>query len=141
MAGSMYLSRLTEFKNQKAKTRIEEGQEHIQSQTSDEEQFSSPGSVRAREKQPYNDTRVAHFVPREMKSSHIEYSEPASPMRLNQYGIPEVIASDLGDSFAQDEPWRPNRHKEDEDEDLNHGQEGMMGLLNQFYDLNNNPTV
>jgi hypothetical protein len=136
MAGSMYLSRLTEFKNQKTKNAE---QDHIQSRSSEEEQeTSSPNSIRAREKQPYNNTRATHFVPREMNPSNIEYSEPASPMRLNQYGVPEVIPSDLGDSFAQGEPWMPKQ--DEEDEELQRP-EGMLGLLNQFYDLNNNPTV
>jgi hypothetical protein len=137
----MYLSRLTKSKNQK--TRIEQEQEHIQSRTSDDEEEGrySTSSIRAREKQPYNTTRATHFVPREMNPSNIEYSEPGSPMKLNQYGIPEVVPSNLGDSFAQGEPWIPNQYKQDEDEDLQNAQEGMMGLLNQFYDLNNNPTV
>ncbi|KAL7313176.1 autophagy protein atg9 [Mucor circinelloides] len=68
-------------------------------------------------------------------------------VKLNQYGIPQVIPSNLGDSFAaaQSQPWNTRNDTDDdeeEDEDLEQPpREGMIGLLNQFYDLNNNPTV
>lgn len=86
MGGSMYLSRLTEFKNQK--------------QSDDESK---------------------------------RYQK--QPIRLNQYGVPDVVPSNLGDSFATNQPW-----KQQEAEEVDK-KEGMMGLLNQFYDLSNNPTV
>lgn len=90
----MYLSRLTEFKNQKRR--------HVDiPEDSDEESGKKP------EKQP---------------------------MRLNQFGVPDVVPSNLGDSFAANQPWN-------QQEDAVDKKEGMMGLLNQFYDLSNNPTV
>lgn len=92
----MYLSRLTEFKNQKRHV-------HIQEEDSDDEQVER----RRPEKQP---------------------------MRLNQYGIPDVVPSNLGDSFAANQRWN-------QQEDAIDKKEGMMGLLNQFYDLSNNPTT
>ena len=57
-----------------------------------------------------------------------------------------MIPSNLGDSFdaTQAQPWntRNDTDEDDEDEDLEQPpREGMIGLLNQFYDLNNNPTV
>ncbi|GAA5815555.1 hypothetical protein MFLAVUS_009067 [Mucor flavus] len=85
MGGSMYLSRLTEFKNQK--------------QSDDESK---------------------------------RYQK--QPIRLNQYGVPDVVPSNLGDSFATNQPWKQEAEEVDK-------KEGMMGLLNQFYDLSNNPTV
>ncbi|KAI7893573.1 APG9-domain-containing protein [Mucor mucedo] len=96
LGGSMYLSRLTEFKNQKRHV-------HIQEEDSDDEQVER----RRPEKQP---------------------------MRLNQYGIPDVVPSNLGDSFAANQRWN-------QQEDAIDKKEGMMGLLNQFYDLSNNPTT
>lgn len=94
MGGSMYLSRLTEFKNQRR-------QANIQEDSDDEE------SGKRQEKKP---------------------------MRLNHFGVPDVVPSNLGDSFAANQPWN-------QQEDAVDKKEGMMGLLNQFYDLSNNPTV
>lgn len=56
------------------------------------------------------------------------------PMRLNEFGIPDVVPSNLGDSFAANQTW--NQQEDEVDK-----KEGMMGLLNQFYDLSNNPTA
>ncbi|KAI9337664.1 autophagy protein Apg9-domain-containing protein [Pilaira anomala] len=98
MGGSMYLSRLTEFKNQ----------------------VESEEDIKRQGKQP---------------------------MRLNQYGIPDVVPSNLGDSFATNQPWKRHQQQQQqqqqqqEEEDVVEKKEGMMGLLNQFYDLSNNPTV
>ncbi|KAG1106756.1 hypothetical protein G6F42_016623 [Rhizopus arrhizus] len=82
------------------------------------------------------------------RSESAASSYDAKPsVKLNQYGIPQVIPSNLGDSFAatQSQPWNTRNDTDDddeEDEDLEQPpREGMIGLLNQFYDLNNNPTV
>ncbi|KAI8646837.1 autophagy protein Apg9-domain-containing protein [Parasitella parasitica] len=81
-------------------------------------------------------------------SSSSQSSYNARPIvKLNEYGIPQVIPSNLGDSFAttQSKPWNARNdsdNEEDEEEGLEQPpREGMIGLLNQFYDLNNNPTV
>ncbi|ORZ16327.1 autophagy protein Apg9-domain-containing protein [Absidia repens] len=109
--------------------------------------------------QAYSPTGFAfqrtHFVPT-IQPSSMEFSEPPStkppPTQLNQYGVPEGrIPSNLGDSFERPRTDAPlvgnmnNGDGEDEDDDdeiLDPNQvPGMMGLLNQFYDLNNKPTV
>lgn len=72
-------------------------------------------------------------------------AEP-STIRLNQYGIP-AVPSQLGDSFEQENhTWkRPTTVEEVEEEedgqDRNMTKKNMVGLLNQFYDLNNNPAL
>ncbi|CEP18256.1 hypothetical protein [Parasitella parasitica] len=112
MAGSMYLSRLADMKQRKRAGVINEASSHTSSSSQD----------------PY-DTRP--------------------PVKLNEYGIPQVIPSDLGDSFAttHSKPWNTTNDTDNEDEDAEEEgleeppREGMIGLLNQFYDLNNNPTV
>lgn len=122
MNASLYLSRLEDFKNQKRHVHIREEQEDNDSYLEDEEERLSNSGVRQRryEKQPYN-----------------VYAQDEPTVRLNEYGIPDVVPSNLGDSFAatQNHPWQA------QNEDENDRREGMMGLLNQFYDLNNNPTV
>lgn len=125
MNGSLYLSRLEDFKNQKRHVDIQE--EENGSYMSDEEERLSTSHLHNRhyEKQPYNNNTT---------------------MRLNEYGVPvpDVIPSNLGESFAatQNQPWQTDHsnNNEDTNED-DRRREGMMGLLNQFYDLNNNPTV
>ncbi|KAG1448965.1 hypothetical protein G6F46_011064 [Rhizopus delemar] len=93
LAGSLYLSRLERFKNEKRK----------------------------------------------------DLAEP-STIRLNQYGIP-AVPSQLGDSFEQENhTWkRPTTveevEEEEEGQDRNMTKKNMVGLLNQFYDLNNNPAL
>ncbi|KAI7898327.1 autophagy protein Apg9-domain-containing protein [Cokeromyces recurvatus] len=66
---------------------------------------------------------------------------PAEPIQLNQYGIP----SNLGESFVQSQPWKyhveDRRNEEEEEENEGRRNKGVVGLLNQFYDLNNNPTI
>ncbi|KAI9279166.1 autophagy protein Apg9-domain-containing protein [Sporodiniella umbellata] len=68
------------------------------------------------------------------------------PIRLNKYGIPAVPSS-LGDSFEQEtHTWRrPTIAEEDEEEEFNERGEvvkkNVVGILNQFYDYNNNPNV
>ncbi|GAN11252.1 APG9-domain-containing protein [Mucor ambiguus] len=113
MAGSMYLSRLADINNHRRGVVINE-----------DSQSESAASSSSYEAKP--------------------------SVKLNQYGIPQVVPSNLGDSFAatQSQPWATARHDtdgdDDEDEDDTLEQpprEGMIGLLNQFYDLNNNPTV
>lgn len=97
MGGSMYLSRLTEFKNQKRQVMVE----------SDDDDDNENTSKRVQKQ----------------------------PIKLNQYGIPDVVPSNLGDSFATNQPWKR------QEEEVIDKKEGMMGLLNQFYDLSNNPTI
>jgi autophagy-related protein 9 len=114
MAGSMYLSRLAEIKNNKRAVVISE-----------------------------ESSRSSHSH----SSNNSDDSYNIRPtVKLNQYGIPQVIPSNLGDSFdaTQTQHWntRNDTDEDDEDEDLEQPpREGMIGLLNQFYDLNNNPTV
>ncbi|KAI8048954.1 autophagy protein Apg9-domain-containing protein [Gilbertella persicaria] len=82
-----------------------------------------------------------HQQQEEEEESESDTSQHKTPIRLDQYGMPQVVTSNLGDSFEQSEPWN-HQHQEDDDEEEEQKQgEGMMGLLNQFYDLNNNPTV
>lgn len=96
MAGSLYLSRLERFKNEKRKD--------------------------------------------------LTTHEEPSIIKLNQYGIPAVRSS-LGDSFEQgDDTWkRPMDGEEEEEEEFHERgdmtRKNVVGLLNQFYDLNNNPTI
>lgn len=52
--------------------------------------------------------------------------QPRRTMKLNEYGIPD------DDSFEQ-ETWRGDNPSDSEEDKP----EGMVGLLNQFYDLNN----
>ncbi|KAG2212756.1 hypothetical protein INT46_010716 [Mucor plumbeus] len=114
MVGSMYLSRLAEIKNNKRAVVISE-----------------------------ESSRSSHSH----SSNNSDDSYNIKPtVKLNQYGIPQVIPSNLGDSFdaTQTQHWntRNDTDEDDEDEDLEQPpREGMIGLLNQFYDLNNNPTV
>jgi hypothetical protein len=111
MNGSLYLSRLEDFKNQKRHVDIQE-------YSDDDEEESTPSHQQRYDKQPYNNTT----------------------MRLNEYGVPDVVPSNLGDSFAaaKNQPWQEMNNEDNEND---RRPEGMMGLLNQFYDLNNNPTI
>ncbi|CAO3650258.1 unnamed protein product [Cunninghamella echinulata] len=84
-----------------------------------------------------------HFVPT-IHPTSLELSEPnVAKTRLNQYGVPEGrIPSNLGDSFEKATTGKKNEQVEIEEDDDNMNQvPGMIGLLNQFYDLNNNPKV
>lgn len=89
MAGSLYLSRLERFKNQR-------------------------------------------------RQNDITKDEP-SPIRLNKYGIP----SNLGDSFEPSTPHfqyqQHHEEEEEEEEEEESTKKNVVGLLNQFYDLNNRP--
>jgi autophagy-related protein 9 len=90
-----------------------------------------------------------HFVPT-IHPSSMEFSEPPSSARrpaqlLNQYGVPDGrVPSTLGDSFERPKPGAlsPTNDEDEDDEIVDPNQvPGMMGLLNQFYDLNNQPSV
>lgn len=63
-----------------------------------------------------------------------EHHKGKRTLKLNEYGIPEDEDDDDDDSFEQQETWRDASDSEDDKPK----QEGMIGLLNQFYDLNNN---
>ncbi|KAI8886342.1 hypothetical protein K501DRAFT_61379 [Backusella circina FSU 941] len=149
MAGSMYLSRLARFKNQPPITNTrgieeEEEEENIKEGTSQSyasshhpESYLSPSAAAF--------PSASQFVPNAINSSSpdkndLGYSNPSSPMRLNQYGVPDIIPSSLGESYEESQRWNTKAHEEEE-EDPNNRREGMIGLLNQFYDLNNNPTL
>lgn len=137
----MYLSRIEQFKNQKVQHHQIEEEDDI---NYDEEErlsvSSSTKGIRNRyEKQPYNNHTHHHLYGEE------EYPTTTRTVKLNQYGIPDVIPSNLGDSFAAATTKNINNNEEEDmtNNTTSHGRrgEGMMGLLNQFYDLNNNPTL
>lgn len=70
------------------------------------------------------------------------------PVRLNEYGVPAVESSNLGDSFVvRRTTWQPPVEEEEEEEDEGQAPKApqqvprVLGLLNEFYDLNNAPRV
>ncbi|KAI8974109.1 autophagy protein Apg9-domain-containing protein [Pilobolus umbonatus] len=74
-----------------------------------------------------------------LKKTQLNTLEEEEVTQLNEFGLPDrPIPSNLGDSYEQNHHWTPE--EQEEDEEMNR-REGMVGLLNQFYDLNNNPTV
>ncbi|KAI8977112.1 autophagy protein Apg9-domain-containing protein [Mycotypha africana] len=162
-AGSLYLSRLAEFKNQKHQ------QQYISSNTSttsSEEVDADRAGVptKASGKRRMNVNPYVSDNLRKGKENEKEEEEEEEvvkgkrPIQLNQYGIPaDIVPSNLGEPFAQGHSWKEQQQQEEEaqkeddeeEEEEVSGRsgrphrrgEGMLGLLNQFYDLNNNPTV
>jgi autophagy-related protein 9 len=156
MAGSMYLSRLARFKNQKPNmnsTGIEEEDGQAQSDSIQDGMLQSsyssshhPGAYLSSSAAAFPST--SQFVPNAMNSSPPDRNGPdyndtetSSPMRLNQYGVPDIIPSNLGESYEESQRWNTRMLQEEEEGETSNRGEGMIGLLNQFYDLNNNPTV
>ncbi|KAG0188738.1 autophagy protein atg9 [Apophysomyces sp. BC1034] len=138
VAGSVYLTRLEEFQHQRKKR---PSQGHNQKPIDDEQEDNEHGEDEDDEHGPM--FQRTHFTPRSMQPSSIERSEPGSPIRLNQYGVPEIHTSyELDDSFERPSlrptAWEPENNEEEEEED-HRARPRMIGLLNQFYDLNNNP--
>ncbi|KAI8342329.1 autophagy protein Apg9-domain-containing protein [Chlamydoabsidia padenii] len=169
MAGSVYLDRLTAFQNTKRTTRRvptptkeqQAYQQQTEHDTDSQQQDIVPHSPQMEDRtatdeeedimaQQYSPSGFAfqrtHFVPT-IHPSSMEFSDPpTTTTQLNQYGVPDGrVPSNLGDSFERPKPGHSDTHLEDEDEDeeiLDPNQvPGMMGLLNQFYDLNNKPSV
>ncbi|KAF7729513.1 autophagy protein atg9 [Apophysomyces ossiformis] len=136
VAGSVYLTRLEEFQHRRKKrTAVEEEEEE------DHRSIEEEGSEREDHTPAF---QRSYFTPRPMTAPTIERSQPGSPMQLNQYGVPGMRGSyELDDSFERPS-FRPTveeaeNHEDDEEE--RGGRPRMIGLLNQFYDLNNNPPM
>ncbi|ORX53145.1 APG9-domain-containing protein [Hesseltinella vesiculosa] len=156
MTGSMYLTKMTAYQHTKhgqPSTRpAEHGQPHPPS-TSSAENEDDLGSTR-QSSTPLDQTpppdfafQRSHFVPTITPSS-VEFSEPPTRTTLNQYGVPEGrVPSNLGDSFAKPKPSSLGQdpYASEEEDNLNseavHHVPGVIGILNQVYDLNNNPTM
>ncbi|KAI8391051.1 autophagy protein Apg9-domain-containing protein [Radiomyces spectabilis] len=143
IAGSMYLSRLAHFQQQKlphtSDTKDEPSGESREASPEPADVLHTPTFQRH------------HFVPQPMQPSNIEYSDPGTPSHPVE---DRHVPSNLGDSFAHPPEnrnihytWQP--HEEEEEEEGEGADQiprqahppvpGMLGLLNEFYDLNNNP--
>jgi hypothetical protein len=144
-AGSMYLSRMAEYKDHKDQTRIHEEDE-------DEDQLSHSSLLNSRylysprqqsKWSPHAGAEGRPFVPNSSVPMTVDLSEPGSPRhdsvprRPMSSSLDQDIPSELGD-FAPARMFHPEEYQdqnEDDDGKIDPDEENnVLGLLNQIYD-------